>query len=276
MVNKKYAKYIKIALWVLPFAFMTFVMRSPLWVILLVYFLGLVVYALMNFSSAIAIFGNYMYVSGKQNAGIKLIRKAIQLDTKSPTAYLNYSILLVREGNGKEALNYIEKAERLSKNILTSKNIQLTKGSCYWVLGEIDNAIEVLEKMRTTYDYVNANALTTLGFMYFLKDDYDKAEEITRLALADSPESGSAWDNIGQIYLKKGDNKEAKEAFLKAVQYKSDLVDSYYFLGVIAEADNEPDKAREYFVKADNCDISSLNTVTKAQIQEKLNPKPVE
>jgi tetratricopeptide (TPR) repeat protein len=104
--------------------------------------------------------------------------------------------------------------------------------------------------------------------MYFLKDDLEKAEEFTQKALADSDSSHSAWDNLGQIRYRQGERGQAKEAFEKAISFKGDLPDSLYYLGLIAKEEGETEKAREYFKRALDCDITTLNTVTREQVEE--------
>jgi tetratricopeptide (TPR) repeat protein len=131
----------------------------------------------------------------------------------------------------------------------------------------VDGAIEILERMRSTYDYVNATVLATLGYMYFLKDDLEKAEEFTQKALADSDASHSAWDNLGQIRYRQGERAQAREAFEKAVSFKGDLPDSLYYLGLIARDEGETEKARDYFNRALECEITPLNTVTREQVE---------
>jgi tetratricopeptide (TPR) repeat protein len=132
----------------------------------------------------------------------------------------------------------------------------------------VDGAIETLEKMRRTYDYVNATVLATLGFMYFIKGDIEKAEELTQKALEDNPSSHSAWDNLGQIRYKQRKIDEAKEAFAKAVSFKGNLPDSLYYLGLIAREEGDENAAADYFKQALECDITPLNTVTREQVEE--------
>ncbi len=216
--------------------------------------------------------GNYQFALGNANKAIALYKLAISKNTKNSVAYLNYAIILVKDGNPKEALLYLEKARKFNgaKNVITAKGIALTIGTCYWVMGEIDKAIGELENLKAKYEYVNHHVLTTLGYLYIVKGDLEKALQYTNEAIEDTPNSGSAFDNLGQIFLLKGEQDKAREAFLKAVEFNKDLVDSYYYLGIIAEEQSNKQEAKSYFEKAAACSITSLNTVTKEQILEKL------
>jgi len=217
-----------------------------------------------------ALRGNFFYITGRTEEARVLLKKALDKNVKSPRAYLNYAVLILRDDKDCDnALMYLERALKLRLKLIDEKNISLTIGTCHWLAGNIDKAIETIEAMRTKYDYLNPSALTTLGYLYILADNIEKAIEITNIALEDNPNYASAWDNLGQIYHKIGDNEKAKENFVKAIELKEGLADSQYFMGVIAENEGRADDAKEYFRKAALCDISHFNTVTKEQVKEK-------
>ncbi len=242
----------------------------PMSYVLLAYFIYFLLIILYYRDKVIGFLGNYHLATGHPEKAVRIYKWTIAHNTKNPTVYLNYGIILVKDGRAKEALEFLQKALTLKPSLLIEKNIMLTMGSCYWVMNDVDKAIEVLEGMRTKYDYVNVHVLTTLGFLYLIKNNLEKAMEYTDLAIEDSPQSGSAWDNRGQILYRQGDLDEAYAAFSKAVELKNDLVDSYYFLGRISEDKNEKAKAVEYYTKASQCAITALNTVTAQQIDERL------
>ncbi len=244
--------------------------QLPIYYLFGAYFVYAVILSIVFYPSLLSLMGNYSFAKGNHETARRMYDKAASKKSKSPTIYLNYGILLVREGKAAEALVQLEKAEAYNKNILTAKNIKLTKGSCYWILGEIDKAIETLEAMRKEYDYVNVHVFTTLGYMYLIKGDLAKAKEITEKAIEDNSNSGAAWDNLGQIYFKQDELTEAKKAFLRAVECNKDLVDSYYYLGMIAELENDLETAKAHYKNASKCQISALNTVTREQVESKL------
>ncbi len=247
-----------------------FYRQLPTYYLLLIYSAYAVLLGIIFYPSVLALIGNFQFTAGHTDKAEKLYRIAASKNSKNPTIYLNYAILLVRDGNAAEALDYLNKAQRLNKNVVTAKNITLTMGSCYWILGEIDKAIELLEGLKKEHEYVNNHVLTTLGYMYIVKGDLEKASFYSQKAVEDCPTSSSAWDNLGQISYKSGDLEKAKEHFSKALSFNKNLVDSNYYMGLITMEENDFESARTYFETALNCNISALNTVTKEQIQEKL------
>ena len=213
---------------------------------------------------------NLNYVKGDREKARPVLHKCIDRNTQNPIVYLNYANLLMREENGQEALSLLHKAQTLNPPMWVDKNIRLSIGTCHWVLGALDEAIATLEQMRADYEYINETALTTLGYMYLLNKDYEKAHECTDKAIEDTPEYASAWDNKGQIFYAQNDFAQAEESFTKALAYNPTLVDSLYFMGVLRETAGDCEAAADYFRRAAEAPISALNTVTKAQILEKM------
>lgn len=229
--------------------------------------------------------GNAYVVKGDRERAIICYEKAIQSNTKNILAIYNYGLILLQEGsfdkslelffksqelNGKKAKRKMSTPAALNRTMLLEKNIPLAISSCYWRLNNMDKAISTLEDLRKKYDYISPNTLTTLGYFYLLVKDYDKAKEISQLALDDDENFSAAWDNMGQIYLEQKDFKTAKEKFLKSIELNPKSVDSLYHLGLIEEIENNKEKALEYFKKALDCNITSLNTVSKDAIESKI------
>ena len=245
-------------------------LRWPWYLVTLSYIATFAVLAFFYRRNMLAIIGNIHYITGRKEKGEKLLQKSIAMKTTSPVAHLNYAIILLKRGDWETALSLLDRAESLSPDIISQKNILMTKGSCYWIKGDVKGAIEILEDLRSRFEYVNGHVLTTLAYMYFLDGDDEKALATTQEAIADMPEWGAAWDNMGQIYYKQGKLAEAREAFEKALSYQESLVDSLYFMGQICEQEGDSEKARDYFTRAKACDISALNTVTEEQIDQKV------
>lgn len=258
------------AIFIFTYIYMIIIEKMPLLYLFLAYLILGILLVIVFFSDVLAFLGNYYFIAGNLDKASKIYNYAVSKSMSNATIYLNYSILLVREGNPQLALEILLKTQNLKKKLITEKNILLTMGSCYWVLGDIDKAIEILEGMRQKYDYVNNHVLTTLGYMYLIKDDLAKALDCTNLAIKDAPESGSAWDNLGQIYLKQSETEKAKDAFKKAIGFNQNLVDSYYYLGLIALQEQDIKQAVAYLERAKQCTISPLNTVTLEQIDSQL------
>ncbi len=247
-----------------------FVLDVSGWYVAPIFIIYLIINAIIFNSYFLGIVGNFYFVSGRTEKAFKYYRKAIAKKTRNVSALYAYGIEILKDdGKAEEALSLLQRAEKFNAKVNMDKNIRLAISSCYWVKGDIDKAIDTLERLKRDYNYVNAHVYTTLGYFYILKEDFEKAMEYSNLAIEDQPEHSAAWDNIGQIYFRQENFDDAKEAFIKALKFKETMVDSLYYLGCIYEKENETDKAFECFSKAKKCNVSSLNTITKEQILEK-------
>jgi len=269
-IKKNPRKSVFIGTYLIIFLLTTFVFRVGSGALALVYLAATAALIVIFFSTVLALIGNYLYASGKTENAVRFLEFAIKRDTPSPTAYINYSIYLIRNGNGEKALDCLKTAGNKNPDVMAMKNIDLTTASCHWSLGHPDKARDLLEDMRKRYDYVNAHVLSTLGYMYFALGDDEKALEFTNLALEDTPALAAAWDNLGQIYLRQGKTEDAKINFLKALEHKANLPDSLFHLGLIAEREGLAEEARAYYEKAIACEITALNTVSRKQIEDCL------
>ena len=256
---------------VLIFIVTAFIMRLSSGYVLLSILLFDAAFLFFFRADIMAVTANSLYVSGKTEKARPLFIKAMNGGTKSPSCYVNFGVILLREGDGEGSLRCFERALEMNPKPLVKKNIELSIGSAYWLMKEEDRAINHLEEMRIRYEYVNPHVLTTLGFLYILKGNLEKAEELTREAIADDESTHSAWDNLGQIAYLRGDFESAKEGFQKALEIKPTLVDSLFYLGLIFEKEGYPEKAKGYFSEACFCEISGLNTVTREQVDAKFN-----
>lgn len=217
------------------------------------------------------ILGNFYLRVFKLEKAISCYEKALKHNTKNAISLYNFAIVLLQKGDAKRALELLEKARILNKKPLFEKLIILAMSSCYWKTNRLSDAIDILEKLRKDYDYVSQEALTTLGFFYMLNKDFEKALEISKMALGDEKNYASAWDNIGQIYFFQQDYEKAKENFLKSIEFNAYSIDSLYYLGILEEMENNNQKAKEYFERASKCKITALNTISKEDLIEKLN-----
>ncbi len=247
-------------------------LKQPVYMGVLALVAYIVVLILIFRATVLTFAGNVIYAGGNVEAAKLYFQKAINAKSKSARPYLNLAVLLMRDGHGEEALVLLEQAQNIKKlSILDEKSLMLSLGSCYWILGRIDEAIATLEEMRTKFDYVNAQVLSTLGYLYMVKDNIDMALELSIKATTEDPADPSGWDNLGQIYFRLDDMDKAKENFLKALELKDTLGDSLYFLGLLYEKQGNLTEAKSCFIKAKSAKITALNTVTTDEILEKYN-----
>lgn len=267
----KYWFWFSVAFMAVCFIVLIHLLKLSEWILIPVFLGYLVLNALIFNSYYLGMVGTYYIYRGKEEKAYKVLKKAIDKGTRNVNALFFWGLRLLKEGKAEEALKHLTRAHKFNTKILLDKEIMLAMGSCYWIINDIEQGIKTLEELKKKYQYINPETLTTLGYFYFLKDDFEKAVEYTNAALEDNPELASAWDNLGQIYYKKNDIEKAKEYFLKAIEYKNTMPDSLYYMGEIYEQEGNIEKAREYYTRASESKITALNTITLEQVKQKLD-----
>lgn len=265
-----YWKGLTLGYMMLAWIVLVFFLRFKEWILIPALLVYLLASAIVCNAYVIGMIGNMYYFLREPEKAKKFYTIAVKKNTRNVKALYNYALDALHEGRADEALPVFQRAEKLNVKVLFDKLIPLAVSSCYWVLGDIDKAISTIEDLQKKYNYINPNTLTTLGYFYMLKGNYEKAIELTNSALKDNEEYAPAWDNLGQIYYNQGDYKKAYENFQKAVTYRENMVESLYYMALLEEKEGNIEKAKEYLEKAKGCYISALNTVKKEQIEEEL------
>lgn len=186
---------------------------------------------------------------------------------------LPYSVLLLRKGGEenylkvKEVLKKAEKAPDLDES--RRKQLLMNYAVAQYKLGEMEKAIQLLE--RTHQKGPNGLIYGALGFLYIQAGDAEKALAFNREALEYDDEDPVALDNLGQTYYRLlNDKKTARGYFNKALEYKSNQIDTLYFLSRYDLEEGKKADALEKLETAVEGRFSPLNYVTKEQLEEEI------
>ncbi|MCL2407758.1 MAG: tetratricopeptide repeat protein [Defluviitaleaceae bacterium] len=243
--------------------------------IILAIYGGVILVSCVVFRAGLLYFmGNVAFTVGKRELAKQRFLKAERHGSKNPMNYLNYAVLQIQDDAPAPAMEYALKALDVNSKLklpveIVDKNSNFVIASSHWQQGNLAMAIDVLEGLCKRYEHVNTNVYTSLGFLYFLNGDIEKAKATTEKVLADKPETAAAWDNMGQIYLSEGNKAEAKNCFEKAVSLDRDLADSTFLLAAMYEEAGDARMAAEFYLRAKGCKVTKLNKVTQRQIDAK-------
>lgn len=199
----------------------------------------------------------------------KLYQLAEKYDNRSISSLAAYGILLLKREKPEVSLSQFEKMKDITKKDYFKKIAYKNMALCYWKLERIDDAIDILDRLRNKTAAVDKDLYTSLAYFHLLKANYQKALDFSNKVLDKDSNHASALDNIGQVYFEQDKLKKAEPYFLKALNNKKNMVDSKYYLGLIYEKWGEKEKAEKYFKKAYETSISSFSTVNKKEIEEK-------
>jgi tetratricopeptide (TPR) repeat protein len=141
-------------------------------------------------------------------------------------------VRLLSEGNGKNALQRLEKASE----IYTKKGLKTDAAKCYKQMGNVYAFHEEWEKAETCYkkaielEKESKNWTSFIENLFLMsnllmdKNELEKAIKYTQEAekiskkAKDEKSQFQAYKQMGIIYERKGDLKKAKESFQKAIK----------------------------------------------------------
>ena len=133
---------------------------------------------------------------------------------------------------------------------LPEKRIEayLKKTQCLQKLGKFDESREFVEKMLN-FNPKMPEALSRLGYIYYLGEDLDKALEYVNEAIKIKKGYAYAYIIKGRCYNKKGNYSEAIQNFSTAIRYNPNYALAYNFRGWAFNWSDEYDKAIKDFNK---------------------------
>ncbi|USD49414.1 tetratricopeptide repeat protein [Vibrio sp. SCSIO 43153] len=126
------------------------------------------------------------------------------------------------------------------------------------VRGNHETAQALLRK-AVEIDNRNVNALVSLGYSYYMTEDYFRATHFTSAALSVSPSNERAINNLGLISLAKGQPRQALSIFNKHMSESEALNNVGYFLIL----QGKPDEAIPYLQQAINKNPSYYEMANK-------------
>lgn len=224
----------------------------------------------------------------KEDKALPFYQAAYRLGAKSPQMLSAYGLVLLRNGESAKAKEVFETALKDNKNIFYTRTLKANIAISEWKLGNIRKAYDSYMELYyfpdkeklTSYDLskleeglelnstFSQQDFLNLGYLAHLCDERDAAIYFSKVALLKQEDYAAAYDNLGQIYYKSGDIEDAKASFAKAIELKPTLMDSLFYSAKIAYDENNLEKGKEYFEKADALPYNALCTVSKDELKQ--------
>ena len=170
-----------------------------------------------NLGVAMLSLGDY---AEAENCFLEAVRNSAHL----AEAYVQLGGLCLRRGDLDGCYQYNKEASQLrAKYPIPWPNM----GFVHLQRGEVDEAITALHKALTwDPNYVQARA--TFASALYMKGEYEKSAEMSRMVLKQEPAFGPAWNNLSLAVFELGDVEKAKEYAEKAYEFGYDVNDDYW------------------------------------------------
>ncbi len=167
---------------------------------------------------------------GQIEDAIKEFNKAIEVDPNSAEAHNNLGSLYMGQGKYDQAMNELKKAIGIRPEY---KNAIINLGMLYVKLNDLQNGEVLFRKIIDEIDKNFTEAYSQLGYLYLLKQDFNKAifsfNEMLRLQPGDS----KAYYYLGKAYRGLGQTEAAIKAWQKALDFQPGLAGAHLDLGNI-------------------------------------------
>lgn len=224
-------------------------------------------------ASIYAFIAQVRYSKGFQEDAIKWFEKAIAVKGAKNGTKILYAYLLLKRGN-------VERSEKLINEILASNpsvdDKNLTKSNLaliLWKKGQLEEAVGILEEIIK--DFKTTNIYGSLGYFLILKGDLQKALELNLEAYEYNNSNSIILDNLAHTYFLMGESDKAEEIFKKLMDNSPTFPEAYFDYGLLFEKTGRNEEAAQKFEKALTCKFSFLSTITIEGINEaitRVNP----
>ena len=170
-------------------------------------------------------------------ASLPYTQSVIDLDPNCALAYRAVGLAYTGLGETDRASKYYTKAFSLREHVTEWEKLAIMADYYLNVTGELDKAAETYELWIASYPR-NDGAYSTLGMVYGLQGDYEKASEITDRALHLAPSFGS-YVNLAYYDLAMHRFEEARRVISEARSRRIEGSQFHYILYALTFLDGE-------------------------------------
>lgn len=185
---------------------------------------------------------------GKYTNALREFLGSYKANPDDPFLNNDLGLTYLAKGDAEKAVFHFKRALDIKPQYSPAKN---NLGSAYIVLKQWDNAIACFESAKDDLLYATPYyPLSNLGYVYFMKNEYDKAEKYYKEALDLQTDFPRALDGLGQVYTATGRYKDAIRVLTRAIDKAPKAAPIYMNLARAYAANHEYDNALDTYKKA--------------------------
>lgn len=212
---------------------------------------------------------NLAFQKGNVQEAINLLSKAYKTGSAKASVVSTYGYMLLKYGKLEEALSIF--TQQLTSSNLSDEdrfNVQSNYALALWKKGQLDDAISLLEKVIPKFK--NTNNYGSLGYLYNLKGDLEKALKFNLEAYDYNSTNGIILDNLGETYYLLDDFENADKIFKELMSLDPKFPEAFYDYALVFEKLGDKEKCIEYLKKAMQYKPNFLSAITAEDIENKL------
>lgn len=240
--------------------------------ILLYLLLGiLIVLTFVKRSDVTAFLATAKYYGGKKEKGLRLFEIADKIGTLSPENRMKYGYALLRVGQLEKASQLLNSASMASKNDAFKKRVKSILALVVWKEGNLDGSIEMLEEVAA--DFKTTATYQNLGLLYVLKGDADKALKFNLEAYDYSPDDLIILDNLAEAYVLSGNTEKAALIYEEILEKEPHFPEPYYNYGLLLIEKGEKERGINLIRESLTKTFSFLSVHSKEYVENLLREK---
>jgi tetratricopeptide (TPR) repeat protein len=187
--------------------------------------------------------GNVYLAEKKFNLAEKEFRTVLQIAPQDQAANYNLAVLLMTRGSAVEAIPYLERIHPAT----TQTRFELIRALLQ--THRINEALRAANQLSAESPN-DVQLHSSLGILLASQQQYAAAQLELEKANTLNPGTFEILFNLGQVYLRNGDNKDADLALSRAVSMKPDASDALFLLAQVHVKEQRPLDALDLLVRA--------------------------
>ena len=212
---------------------------------------------------------NLAFQKGNAQEVLDLLGKAYKTGSAKASVVSTYGYMLLKHGRLEEAMSIFTELFNCSKLSATEKfDVQANYALALWKKDQLDEAITLLEKVIASYK--NTNIYGSLGYLYNLNGNLDKALKFNLEAYDYNNTNGIILDNLAETYFLLGDFENADKVFKELMALNPKFPEAFYDYALVLEKMGDREKCIEYLNKAMQFKPHYLSAITSEDIENKL------
>lgn len=212
---------------------------------------------------------NNAFRTGNIPETLSWLDKSYKTGRADPKVVTTYGYMLLKYG-------HLNEAEKILKEQLAAPNLpnnayydaKSNYALVLWKQGQLDKAIAMFEDILPNFK--NTNVYGSLGYLYILQGDLEKALKFNLEAYEYNRTGGVILDNLGQTYYLAGDNENAEKTFKALMDLNPKFPEAYYDYALVCEKAGNMEKCKEMLKNALKYDTNYLSVITTEDIENKL------
>lgn len=221
-----------------------------------------------RFPAVCMVFAYRNYTKGEKDKAFSWFERAYNhgMNVKQKITYAYY---LLREGKADRSEQVLSTI--LGFNKASCEEKYLAKSHHALVLMKTGREEEALEELLEIFpNYKNSSIYGSIGYLYIVLGDMEKAEEFNSEAIDYNSEDAVILDNMVQLYNLKGDGEKAFSYAEKLMEKNPYFIEAYYNAAIAAKALGKTELAKEYLEKTKDLETTFLSNVSHEDVNKLL------